>query len=410
MTPTSICRQVAEKKCDYVIRCRTEPNQNQNRVNDQVAASERDACIAFEANDPGCIVFSEGWKNGRATLDQAQYFQCVDAAYPASTCVRDLNVVIRCASLPFIMPTTNPGGLCTNDLECRNGFCSITDGGTCGVCEPYLNSDGGTAPCNRDRQCDPARSYCPGADGTTSASGCAPYKGIDAGCGFIAIELAQQEECGPGNMCVGPVGPGTQRFCRPGKAEGDSCVMNRNECLRRGVSGTVCAPTSTGNRCVKIANTTPGGACNTGDFNLIAGWPFCLETEWCNTGTNTCQSRTPVGGACFLLSDTCVFGARCVAVGGGQGNRCVPYSDSDGGCDNDDQCKNLLRCSAGSCHPAFSTIGEPCGVGLSCAEGYCEVDGGCVPLKADGTACSRDNQCQSYVCSTTCQDACWDVP
>ncbi|MFZ5468679.1 MAG: hypothetical protein ACOZIN_04500, partial [Myxococcota bacterium] len=411
VTPSSVCLDLAKRRCDYWIRCRTEgddpqgnPN-NQGRINDSVAASERAKCEAREAADPGCVIGAEGWRQGRAMLDAAAYDACIAAAHPSATCVRDLNQAFTlCEGAPFVIPNTAVGGACADDSECIDGFCS---GGAlaCGVCTAYQANG---QPCRRDAMCNPASSFCPGPDGQNGT--CTAYTAPGANCSRFS-----NEECGPGRVCAAqtPLGQGT---CEVGRTEGQGCTLNAGQCLRgRGNPQLVCANVAGNGTCVKVFNSQPGRQCDTGEA-FTGGAPFCLETEFCSA--NLCFPRRALGadgGTCSTLADQCVFGARCVGTGGpGFTGLCTAYADVGEACANNGACKNLLTCVGNTCQPALRLAGEPCSNNAQCAGGFCSTDGGCSPLLADGESCANGNQCQSDVCAldggsaSTCQDACWD--
>src|SRR2546427_544244 len=80
-----------------------------------------------------------GWDAGRATVDLGKYSACIDAAYPANTCVRDVNdATAKCTGSAFVTPLTPAGSLCTGDGECLNGFCTQNGTFACGTCNAYL--------------------------------------------------------------------------------------------------------------------------------------------------------------------------------------------------------------------------------------------------------------------------------
>ena len=56
-------------------------------------------------------------------------------------------------------------------------------------------------------------------------------------------------------------------------------------------------------------------------------------------------------------------------------------------------------------------VGDPCGVSSECIDGYCEgggsaqtPNGECVALKANGSDCAENAECQSNFCDTTCAE------
>ncbi len=413
MTPSSICLDIAKKRCDFYIRCKTDSADNQGRGNDQVAAGERAKCEALFGNDRTCIVAAAGWAGGRATVDVQKQADCTNAAYPANTCVRDLNdVQKKCTGAKYVMPALGFGASCTSDNECINGWCQLGAGSLCGTCQRWLNADAGMANCTRDSQCDPSRSFCIGPDNTPSNAPCRAYTAIDAGCNFVSTN---QEECGPGNVCAATgAGFNNNPKCLPGKPENATCTKGRLECARtgRGQFDLICATDLTGfDTCQKQYNVAPLGRCNAGEnpgFGANLG-TFCLETEFCAAGI--CAPRRIANGPCNS-TDQCAEGLQCVQ------NICVPFQDVDGGCGNNSTvCKNLLSCSGATntCQPGTSLIGGACTTGgntnIPCAQGFCSGGGNsvCTALIADGQPCMNSNaQCQSFACvNNVCAAACW---
>ncbi|MHB8875607.1 MAG: hypothetical protein ACYC8T_18130 [Myxococcaceae bacterium] len=411
LTPSNLCLDVATKKCDFEVRCKTEDNDDQGRNNDQIAASEKARCIASEASDQGCILGTAGWKLGRATLNEPAYRACIDTMYPAGdggvgSCDRDLNVgLTSCSASKYITPLTVVGGLCTHDGECISGYCTVAAAAACGQCMAYKAI--GTS-CDRDAMCNKATSFCPGGDGNGST--CRAY--IANGQPCTRLE-AQQEECGPGNVCqaAGPfVFGGT---CAVGKLEGNSCVVGGMQCLRsgHGITELVCAPVAGIPECVKVVNTVAGRQCANGDFANLYGWPYCMESEFCSSGL--CFPRKALGATC-ANTDQCVFGTRCLNAGAGLA--CTAFRDLNETCGTGataaNNCKNLLRCPGGTCVPELASLTETCGGGVTCAEGFCDSTNHCSALGGVDAGCTANAQCQSYSCSTTgptrgCVKGCW---
>ncbi len=411
VNPTNVCLDVAKKKCDFYIRCRTDQVDSQGRNNDQVAAGERSKCEALYANERGCNVGAAGWANGRANLNAVKYAACIDALYPAASCTRDLNdAQNKCGNNAFFTPATVAGGTCTSDGECINGWCQISTGSICGTCQAWLNADGGMTSCVRDAQCDPTRSFCFGGDTSPQNQPCRAYTAVDAGCTFFSVN---QEECGPGNVCAA-TSPGFNNNpkCLPAKLENATCIKGRAECFRAGRSRVdlTCATDSQGfETCQKQFNTTAGGRCLTGE-TFGGGTPpsgtFCLETEFCSSGI--CANRRPAGQVCNSV-DQCQAGLRC------SGGTCTAFLDVDAGCTSSDACKNQLNCNTGTstCQPGLAVVGGACSGGnngIACAEGFCGQAAVtvCTALLADGQVCNNFAQCQSYSCvAGTCAKACW---
>ncbi len=408
----NVCLDVAKRKCDFYIRCRTDLADNQARPNAVVAPGERAKCEALYANELGCNIGAAGWANGRAALDAAKYLACLDAVYPANTCVRDVNEAAKkCMPALFVTPSTNVGGNCTSDGECIKGWCNIAQLAICGTCQPHLNADAGMTTCDGDSQCDPTRSFCLGADGQ-KVQACRSYTSIDAGCAFAS---ANQEECGPGNVCAATGPNQANAKCLPGKPENATCLKAGQECLRSGRTRyeLTCATDSQGfDTCQKQYNTTAGGRCETGEqspgINGQRQGTFCLESEFCSA--NTCATRRAANVVC-TSTNQCQAGLWCGP--GSTGSVCRPFSDVGGACAAPADCKNMLNCNNGVCQPGYSLDGGACSGGSNgtlCAEGFCGQAAvtTCTPLLANGQPCNVASQCQSYACiGNVCAAACW---
>ena len=417
VNPSTVCLDVAKRKCDFFIRCKADQDEftTTARPNDSVAPGERAKCEALFANERACNVGAAGWTAGRAILDPVKYAACVDAAYPANSCARDLNdVATKCAAAQFVTAATAPGGNCTSDGECIKGWCNIPgNNAICGTCQTWLNADAGTQNCQRDSQCDPSRSFCFGSDTTPQNQPCRSYTNPDAGCVFASTN---QEECGPNHVCAA-TGPGMfnpPSACLTGKLENAPCTKGRWECFRsgRGRYDLVCATDSQGfDTCQKQFNAVAGGRCGTGEtapgFNGALQGTFCLESEFCAAGI--CATRRAANIACNS-TDQCQSGLRCANVNGS--SVCTPFADVDGGCAQSATCKNMLNCTqGGTCQAGYSLDGGACSGTILCAEGFCGQTAvpTCAPLQPNGAACSKFSECSSYSCgpNNTCAMACW---
>lgn len=399
IAPSNICADVAKKKCDFAIRCKTDDTDDQNRTNDQVASAERAACEALET-EAGCLIGAAGWDLGRANVDVTAYFACIDAQYPANTCARDLNdVLANCTNLPFINGATANGGLCTNDSECSSGFCSVPAADACGTCQAYLPNG---QQCQRDAQCNPASSYCD-ETGFGSSNTCEAYTALSMTC-------TRDDACGPGNVCAST--GGFQRTCQVAVALGGACTGNRFQCARTAGSPlpeTICSSENAAGTCIPV-QTTAGGTCGNGErIAPLFGprGPFCLETEYCSSGL--CTPRRTTGQPC-TDTEQCAMGLYCDNQGQTATDQCQPYKDVNQACSSSAQCKNLLTCALAICQPGFGLVGEACNAMVPCAEGYCDATTNmCTALEADGATCTGDAQCESYDCANgMCADACWD--
>lgn len=89
--------------------------------------------------------------------------------------------------------------------------------------------------------------------------------------------------------------------------------------------------------------------------------PRCNSTTYCNTQTNTCASRAPIGASC-LPPTQCKEGAYC------------------------DQ--QTLKCAAPKAAGGSCGAGTPCQTGLVCSSGTCKLPG------PAGTSCRSTAECE----------------
>ncbi|MBX5484614.1 MAG: hypothetical protein IRZ16_22550 [Myxococcaceae bacterium] len=407
----TICADVAKKKCDFFIRCTTATDPearfndnplNQGRANDQVTAAMRAECEAFET-DMACRGLVASLENGRSTLDAAKYAACIDAAFPSDTCARDFNLIASsCLNNAFLTANTGNGSLCTQDLECTNGYCAKTGNNICGTCTAYVAIG---QKCPRGVECDPSTSYCAPALNPNNRT-CTAYRSTGQSC-------QRDIECGPGNVCQTSDGNVFNRTCAPGVPLGGACTGGHFECLREpidfdlfnagGVVPTaLCSAQSGPGTCIPIQSPI-GGVCGTGEaFNALTSnrGPLCNETGACLSGV--CGPRRAAGLPC-TSDELCAPGTRCVM------GTCTAYKDLGEPCSGNNDCKNFMTCQGATCQPVLSMLGEPCNNTQPCAEGYCDKNTStCTALKADGEACGADGECTSQLCmGGTCTAACW---
>lgn len=410
VSPASICLDVARKECDYMIRCKAETIGNTNfRLNTptngasgsrgnnvNLTSTERDTCVRWLSNETGCLELAAGWDAGRSTVNQTAYFECIDSAYPSNTCDRDLNTMAqKCGGYPFKEPNTANGSLCVGDTDCAAGFCTVNSL-ACGTCQAYI-TDGGT--CNRNAQCDPASTYCTGGFNAR----CANYVADGGTC-----QNNFGSECGPGAVCTGAFQSFTKK-CAPGKLENDTCTKDSFQCLRdtdrTGLPELICATTQSGDKCVKL-QSPKNGPCGNGEnvvlstnpFTLARG-PFCEDTQFCNQGV--CTDRRVAGQPCNS-DDVCALGTHCV------NSFCTAYLAAGGTCGQTSACQGLLSCQGTSCQPQYAVVGEACNTNVPCVttDSFCS-NGTCVDRLTTGQTCGGNAQCESGVCQTTCQQACW---
>jgi hypothetical protein len=132
----------------------------------------------------------------------------------------------------------------------------------------------------------------------------------------------------------------------------------------------------------EVAET--GEACSAG---LARGGPICANGDFCSAGEGeqcgTCTARKPEGAACASILECESF-----------------YCAEDGTCHtrlaDGEPCEEDMQCRSFGCHEGTCGDGE---YGGSCADSddcyggeFC-LDGTCVPPRADGEACTSDEQC-----------------
>jgi hypothetical protein len=418
----NLCAEWARRQCDHAIRCGqglaglfpvggTFTALQQNRPNDVVAESERARCEAFIRSTKACRVLTASLRNGRSVYTAARFDACLASFFPSDTCARDLNqAALDCLDFSFATAATPPGGRCVLDGECAGGYCDGADVGagqnTCGTCAAL--QDGGS--CTRSAQCDPSAFYCGGGL-------CVPYRQVGDSC-----DPTRLDECAPGTVCAltGVAVPLAR--CAVARQEGESCVRNRYQCARSQFPPElICArvPVDGGapaDVCVKTFAAS-GGNCNVGETLPQPGFPptpICLETEHCDTTLGRCVPRVPASGAA-TATPQCVPGTRHL------NGSCVPFSDLDGACSGDADCKNLLTCrgTGGRCATQWLLPGEagcttsrPSATAVKpCAEGWCDLGAAapaCVGWKPAGESCAAADECQSDSCGAACAAACWD--
>ncbi len=279
------------------------------------AADDVDACVAAQvytvlltATERAMIM------SGKVIYDPVQEGRCLAAMAAESCDTTHSHYPTRiCADAEH--GTLGAGASCASSQECRSRSCQV---GTCdaacclGVCV-------GDAPQPPGQTAGAACSV------TDIYSGCAAplYCDLDSGrCALpkpVGAACATDSECAPDLGCMG--GP-------------------RN--------GTCARVPTLGERCT--------GRC--GDFG-----------SYCDSGTQLCTKRIPLGGACSDIG-TCQVGLRCDASG-----RCAPGIP----------------------------LGESCTVGDLCAGGlFCDPESGkCASPKPNGERCLGGFECASVTCDST---------
>jgi hypothetical protein len=279
-------------------------------------------------------------------------------------------------------------GVCC-DVKCDGACqaCSIATGavsdGACatfapdegaGVCSDGLTCSGSSSECvhcQNDSDC-PAAKYC-SADGT-----CEDQKQRGDRC-----DSSAGADCSTSGCRVCPGSDTSDDHC----VDGFCCDTPMNHCG----ACSACAAKMTG-RPNGICSPVPGGtdphdACPTDDP------PSCDADGFCD-GAGACRPRTPAGVPCgddTTCKDGAVSGKLCDGYGS-----CMP---------------STAPCAPFVCAEAACTT--TCAQDADCAShAFCDDAGVCETVRADATACTRDEECDSthcvdgVCCETTCDGQC----
>jgi len=326
-----------------------------------------------------------------------------------------------------------PGSPCTDDLQCRTGFC--TDGVCCGT-----RCDGQCEACNEA-----------GSAGTCTAVSGAP-RGARTGCTLAGTtcggtcngtdRLACRfppwwTSCEDGAFCTtadrgsgAGACAGVARVCDDGLAcTADSCDEAADRCAT--------TPRPAGTACDDSSRCTTMDRCN--GAGLCAGTTVTCPDDGLACTTHACSPATGVCGATVVAG--CLIGGACIADGAlDPANPCAAcdprvsrtaYSPVVAGT----RCSEL-SCSAGVVTPAglcdgagACVVGPPmtcpsrecdgpmcrgaCGSDADCTRPtWCDTTtGACTPDLPNGDPCARRGMCISDLCvdGVCCGDRCTGV-
>jgi hypothetical protein len=246
----------------------------------------------------------------------------------------DVNV---CRSI--ITPKVQPGGMCLEDEECINGFCTHPTGGNgCpGTCTPYIVS---------------------GANCSSNISGCAPTQWCNTTSGNVCTDLGKQ-----GDAC-----------------SFGSCQSNLN-CLDDGTGNTTCQPLP-----------TKGQHCS----------DACAPGLRCDIPSMTCMAQQQKGGACSYSMD-CAPGLSCAIPAQATTGTCEPFVDigkscgSTAVCAGDAMCDPTSNTCVGKSGLGADCTTDSCGLFLTCDSTTMK----CVTLGAVGNSCTTNDVCETSYCDPT---------
>jgi hypothetical protein len=309
------------------------------------------------------------------------------------------------------------GEVCGGSSECQSGEC--TNGYCCDVA-----CSGSCESCDQSGLEGTCTAF---TDGTPGSPSCAPY--LCDGGSTCPSTCAGDVDCTSGNYCDG------SNHCSGQKVDGEACGGD-NECQSGECTDGYCCDSVCGGSCDACDLSGYEGECRLradGD----AGDPSC-GTYLCDGAVATCPSTCADDADCvsgnYCNGTSCVplelDGTLCSRAEMCQSNYCVDgyccdaaCGGSCGACDlsgDEGTCTALASGSAGDpscgayvCNGTSTSCPSSCSSDANCASGnYCDASSECVPLEAQGTACSRAGECLSnfcadgYCCNAACTESC----
>lgn len=318
---------------------------------------------------------------------------------------------------------------CTEDSQCPNGRCDLTDN-TCRGC----NDDG---DCPDNGRCDTTTNQCTGCNDDSDCPGgvcdvpnatCVQCN-TDKNCpGDQVCDTATHtcQECNDDSQCPrGEICSNHQ--CTP-CATDDSCAGNSCNCCP---NGTQCAALTPGAspscvECTSNSQCAAGQQCDTLNGRCVAEVPECNTADACGPGCAKCPTERPYcldGEVCvqcrndmecgdgqFCLSGECSTcttdrhcGERCTACEGD-----TPFCLSNGSVQGSAcvGCREDSDCGSGVCNPTTRTCENSGACAVTCEQGLVCDGASCVECFADahcpcGGTCDLDTK----TCSTSCKDS-----
>ncbi|MBZ4411733.1 hypothetical protein K8640_26300 [Myxococcus sp. XM-1-1-1] len=336
---------------------------------------------------------------------------------PSSPYCANLNGVTQCVA-------------CTEDSQCPNGRCDLTDN-TCRGCN-------GDEDCPNTGRCDLATNQCSGCNDDSDCPGstvcdeptatCVPCT-EDAHCPngqVCATDIHECRECNNDSQCPRGEVCGNHQ-CGP-CATNDACAGNSCNCCP---NGTQCAALTPGAspscvECTTDDQCAEGQKCDPLNGTCVAAIPECNTAEACGPACAKCPGERPFcldgqvcvqcrtdlecGDGLFCLSGECSScttdrhcGSRCEAC-----DVDAPFCLSDGSVQNSAcvGCRNNDDCGSGQCNPTTRTCENAGACAVTCDAGLVCDGAACVECFADahcpcGGTCDTANK----TCSESCEDS-----
>ncbi|MCE9670945.1 hypothetical protein LY474_24350 [Myxococcus stipitatus] len=376
----------------------------------------------------------------RASADDNRYRECGPYYYCNSAAL-----CARCDSARFCGEDCSPCGQsipycanvngrtqcvqCTEDSQCPNGRCDLTDN-MCRGC----NED---ADCPENGRCDLSTnqctgcnddSDCPGATCDEESSTCVQCTDDthcpgDQACApetHTCVECNVDEQCDRGETC-------SNHQCVPCNTN-DACAGNSCNCCP---NGTQCAALTPGaapscvectadsqcaegqkcdplnGRCVtELPECNTADACGPSCAKCPGERPYCLDGEvcvQCRTDLECGDGQFCVSGECSACTTDRHCGERCTACEGD-----TPFCLSDGSVQNSAcvGCRGDEDCGSGQCNPTTRACENVGACAVTCDEGLVCNGESCVQCFADAHCpCGGTCDLGTNTCSTSCTDS-----
>jgi outer membrane exchange protein TraA len=340
---------------------------------------------------------------------------------------------------------------CTEDSQCPNGRCDLTDNtcrgcnddadcptnGRCDLTDNTCRGCNDDADCPDNGRCDTTTNQCTGCndDGDCPGGVCDEPTSTcvqctdDSHCPNNQVcvpSLNQCRECNDDSQCPrGEVCSNNQ--CTPCTTD-DACAGNSCNCCPNGTQCAAPTPGATPS-CVECSNDSQcasGQRCDPLNGRCVGEVPECNTSERCGPGCVKCPGERPFcldGQVCvqcrndlecgdgqFCLSGECSScttdrhcGERCTACEGD-----TPFCLSDGSVQGSAcvGCREDADCGSGRCNPTTRTCENAGACAVTCDQGLVCNGSSCVECFADAHCpCGGTCDLSTNTCSTSCKDS-----
>jgi hypothetical protein len=311
---------------------------------------------------------------------------------------------------------------CSSEDQCITGKCNIVDG----ACK-YSFEEGQTCndanPCTVGEKC--VTDACKGkatdcddlnvctSDACDKVKGCI-HNNVPGPCND-GDECTEVDSCDLGG-CKGKIVDADVKCTDNNACTTDTCDKTKG-CLNvPSATGTKC---DDGNTCT-VGDSCDAGVCNSGtntckctndaqcedDGNLCNGTLYCDKTV---PGAYVCKVNPATVKVCDTSKDTFCAATKCVPVSGA----CEVVKKVDGSsCDADQSlCTKDDQCQSGVCTPGAKLS---CDDKNPCTDDVCDPTEGCkfiantAPCDADGNACTESDICSDKICTAGKKKVCDD--